>query len=149
MIRIYAAILVLVFSLPLSAAEVILPFSSSEQEQRYNSLIDEIRCMVCQNQNLADSNAELAQDLRSRTYDMIRRGSSDEEILNYMVERYGDFVLYRPPVRTTTLLLWYGPAILLTIAIFAVWRNARRKAKLSSNQLSETERKKVQQLLNQ
>ena len=141
------ALFLLMFSLQLSAAEVILDFDSPKQEQRYKSLIDELRCMVCQNQNLADSNAELAEDLRDRTYDMIRTGASDDEIIDYMVERYGDFVLYRPPVKTSTLLLWYGPALLLLIAVYAVWRHTRRKSQLSPTQISDSQRKKIRQLL--
>ena len=127
------ALFLLMFSLQLSAAEVILDFDSPKQEQRYKSLID--------------SNAELAEDLRDRTYDMIRTGASDDEIINYMIERYGDFVLYRPPVKTSTLLLWYGPALLLLIAVYAVWRHTRRKSQLSPTQISDSQRKKIRQLL--
>ena len=141
------ALLALLFSLQLSAAEVILSFDSPEQEQRYSSLIDELRCMVCQNQNIADSNAELAEDLRNRTYEMIRTGASDDEIISYMVERYGDFVLYRPPVKSSTLLLWYGPVLLLVIAVYAVWRNIRRKSQASPAQISDSQRRKIRRLL--
>ena len=104
-------------------------FTEPAQEARYKSLIDELRCLVCQNQNLADSNAELAQDLRRKTYEMIVAGKSDTEILDYMVERYGDFVLYRPPLRPATVLLWVGPFVILAVGIGVLARVvARRRA---------------------
>ena len=86
-----------------------LKFESSSQESRYKALIAELRCLVCQNQNLADSNAELARDLRLLTYNMIMSGSSDKDIVQFMVSRYGDFVLYRPPFKPSTALLWLAP----------------------------------------
>ena len=137
----------LVYAGAIGAAEVLLKFDSLEQETRYHELIDELRCLVCQNQNLADSNADLAQDLRDRTYKMIRQGDSDDEIIDYMVERYGEFVLYKPPVKTSTLLLWYGPIVILIIAIFFLWRNSRRKSDTSIAALSEAQRRKVKRLL--
>ena len=78
------------------------------------TLAAELRCLVCQNQTLADSNAPLAEDLRNQVREKMRRGASDSEIVDYMVARYGDFVLYRPPLKLTTLLLWFGPLLLLT-----------------------------------
>lgn len=90
-------------------------FDKPEREQAYQALIEELRCLVCQNQNLAESNAELAGDLRQEVYRMLKEGRSREEIVNFMVSRYGDFVLYRPPVRSYTLLLWFGPALLLLL----------------------------------
>ncbi len=118
-----------------SLAEVeLLTFDSPQHEQRYKKLIAELRCLVCQNQNLADSNAELASDLREITYNMIQAGSSDDEIINFMVARYGDFVLYRPPVKKNTILLWTGPFIILLIgvisAVFVIRRRKRQTAPL-------------------
>lgn len=91
----------LLFLVPLvvNARVDVYPFQNPAQEARYKKLIEELRCLVCQNQNLADSNAELAQDMRRVTYEMVSRGESDEQIIAYMVQRYGDFVLYRPPFR--------------------------------------------------
>ncbi len=104
-------------------------FADPAQEARYKVLIDELRCLVCQNQNLADSNAELAQDLRRKTYEMIVAGKSDTEIVDYMVQRYGDFVLYRPPLRPATVLLWVGPFVILAVGIGVLARVvARRRA---------------------
>ena len=129
------------------AAEALLEFSSPQQESRYLDLIDELRCMVCQNQNLADSNAALAQDLRDRTYDMVREGKSDEDIISYMVERYGEFVLYRPPLKMTTMLLWFGPAIFLIIAATTFFIYSRRLRKNPTVELDSEERRQAQQLL--
>ena len=97
-------------------------------EKRLLKLSEELRCLVCQNQNIADSNAELAQDLRREIRTMIGAGKSDKEIIDFMVVRYGDFVLYRPPVKGTTLLLWGGPVVLLVFGIFILVRYQRRRA---------------------
>ena len=98
-------------------------------EKRLQKLSEELRCLVCQNQNIADSNAELAQDLRREVRTMIKDGKSDKEIIDFMVTRYGDFVLYRPPVQGNTLLLWGGPLVLLIVGIIALVRYQRRRAK--------------------
>jgi cytochrome c-type biogenesis protein CcmH len=82
-------------------------------EARMTRITSELRCLVCQNQTIADSNADLAQDLRRQVREMLHRGDSDEKIVAYMTDRYGDFVLYRPPLKLTTLLLWFGPALML------------------------------------
>lgn len=97
-------------------------------EKRLLGLSEELRCLVCQNQNIADSNAELAQDLRREIRGMIKDGKSDKEIIDFMVTRYGDFVLYRPPVQGNTLLLWGGPVALLILGIIALVRYQRRRA---------------------
>jgi cytochrome c-type biogenesis protein CcmH len=90
-----------------------LSFSTAEQEQRFQELTEELRCLVCQNQNLAGSDAPLAQDLRQEIHDMLMDGRSDDEIRSFLVDRYGDFVLYRPAMKGNTLLLWLAPALLL------------------------------------
>jgi cytochrome c-type biogenesis protein CcmH len=96
-------------------------------EKRLQSLSEELRCLVCQNQNIADSNAELAQDLRREIRAMIRDGKSDKEIIDFMVVRYGDFVLYRPPVKGITLLLWGGPVALMLLGLLILVRYLRRR----------------------
>lgn len=96
-------------------------------EARLQALSAELRCLVCQNQSIADSNAELAQDLRNEVRKMIQSGKSDTEIVDFLVARYGDFVLYRPPVKGLTLLLWGGPLVLLAIGLFALIRYLRRR----------------------
>ena len=95
-----------------------ITFNNKNLEQRYYSLIEEIRCLVCQNQSLADSDAPLAQDLRNEIYKMIHSKKSNNQITNYLVERYGDFVLYRPPLKKNTWFLWFGPFLFLAIAFF-------------------------------
>jgi len=97
-------------------------------EQRLIAISEEMRCLVCQNESLAGSRAELAQDLRRELREQIRAGRSDEEIKQYMVSRYGDFVLYRPPVKPTTWLLWLGPFALLLVALALFVRYLRRAA---------------------
>jgi cytochrome c-type biogenesis protein CcmH len=105
-------------------------FDNLEQELRFAELTAELRCTVCQNQNLADSDAPLAQDLRHEIHEMILAGRSDDEIKTFLVERYGDFVLYLPPVQGNTLALWAVPLVLLlggAVAVFFVVRNRNRK----------------------
>lgn len=97
-------------------------------EKRLQKLSEELRCLVCQNQTIADSNAELAQDLRREVRTMIKDGKTDKEIVDFMVVRYGDFVLYRPPVKGITLLLWGGPIALLLIGLFVLQRYVRQRA---------------------
>ena len=127
--------LTLLFALLLGAgaaalAQEPLVFDDAAQEERYNALTLELRCTVCQNQSLADSDAPLAQDLRAEIYEMMMAGRSDEQIKTFMIERYGDFVLYRPPVQGNTLALWVIPVALLflgAVAVFFVVRNHNRK----------------------
>jgi cytochrome c-type biogenesis protein CcmH len=99
---------------------------SPEQARRYQQLTQELRCLVCQNQNIADSNAPLAADLRAQVYAQIRAGRSDEEIKTYAAERYGDFVLYRPPFKAATVLLWLGPLLLVALALAVAALHLRR-----------------------
>jgi cytochrome c-type biogenesis protein CcmH len=110
------------------AADTPFEFADAATEQRYQKLATELRCLVCQNQSLADSHADLAQDLRDEVYRMLNEGRTDEEIVGFLVERYGDFVLYRPPVSGATSLLWFGPVLLLLGAGVVWWRIGRAKA---------------------
>ena len=117
-------------------------------EARLKGLADELRCLVCQNQTIADSSAPLALDLRNQIRTQIAAGRSDDQIRAYMVERYGDFVLYRPPFKATTAVLWLGPALLLVVGIgvfFAIVR--RRRAAGERAPLAEGERAQLQALL--
>jgi cytochrome c-type biogenesis protein CcmH len=107
-----------------------LVFDNDEQEARFTQLTTELRCLVCQNQNLADSDAELAHDLREEIYEMMMAGQSNEQIKTFLVDRYGDFVLYRPEVKANTLALWLMPGILLVlgaIVLFFTVRSRNRK----------------------
>ncbi|MDH3789912.1 MAG: cytochrome c-type biogenesis protein CcmH [Xanthomonadales bacterium] len=104
-----------------------LVFDDPTQEERYNELTLELRCLVCQNQNLADSDAPLAQDLRKEIYDMMMAGQDNEQIKTFLVDRYGDFVLYRPKMEGNTLLLWLMPGILMVIGAIAVFFTVRNR----------------------
>ena len=122
-------------------------FSNAEDEIRYQKMIAELRCLVCQNQNLADSNAELAQDLRAKTFEMVNAGASNNEIAEFMVARYGDFVLYRPPLKGQTLLLWIGPFGILLIALVVFFITIRRSQ--SKTKLPTAARAKAASLLDE
>ena len=145
----FTSILILLSVQQLHAAEVMLEFDSHEQETRFEELLEELRCMVCQNQTLADSNARLARDLRERVYNMVRSGKSNNEIIEHMVERFGDFVLYRPPLKKATVLLWFGPVIFLIIAVSTFWLYSRRTRRKPISDLSPVEREKAQRLLDE
>jgi cytochrome c-type biogenesis protein CcmH len=111
-------------------------------------LAEQLRCLVCQNQTIADSNAALAVDLRRQIREQIAQGKSDSEITGFMVERYGDFVLYRPPVKATTLLLWLGPPVLLLVGFGGLFRHLRaRRKRVETRPLSDEERRQAQVLL--
>lgn len=111
---------------PALAAFEQFEFDTPEQRERYGELTGLLRCLVCQNQTLADSSADLASDLREVVRDMVISGASDEEIIEFMLERYGDFVLFRPPVRGSTYALWAGPFVLMLFALLFLRRLARR-----------------------
>jgi cytochrome c-type biogenesis protein CcmH len=116
-------------------------------EERVITLASELRCLVCQNQTLADSNAPLAVDLRNQIREKMQRGASERDIVDYMVSRYGDFVLYRPPFKATTVLLWAGPALLVIAGLVTLFfRLARRRAEPKA-ELSDDERARAAALL--
>jgi len=117
-------------------------------EKRLLGLSEELRCLVCQNQNIADSNAELAQDLRREIRGMIKDGKSDKEIIDFMVQRYGDFVLYKPPFKTETVILWLGPLVLFVLGLGAFFLNLRsRRSRVDERPLSDAERREAERLL--
>lgn len=116
------------FSLPVQAAIEAYQFESAQVEADYNRLINELRCLVCQNQNLSGSDADLARDLRKQTYEMLSEGKSTQQVIDFMVERYGDFVLYRPQFKSTTYLLWLGPFLLLLAVLIVLVRRLRAPA---------------------
>ncbi len=103
-----------------------LPFADAKEEQRFQHLVRELRCLVCQNQNLADSDAFLAKDLRAEVFELMRSGKTDAEIKSFLTDRYGDFVLYKPPVKPGTWVLWFGPLLILAIGILIARRQLRR-----------------------
>ena len=122
------ALLVPMLSLAQVADPAPLRFQDAHEEQRFHALVTELRCVMCQNQSLADSNAQIAHDLRREVLTLMRQGRSDAQIRDYLVARYGEFVLYKPRVEEKTWLLWFGPALLLLIGGFVVARVVRRHA---------------------
>lgn len=143
-------LVVLLFSLLLSisaqAAIDVYKFDDPKKEKIYLELTDELRCLVCQNQNIAGSNAELAVDMRRKTYEMVSAGQSKQQVADYMADRYGDFVLYKPPFKASTAVLWIGPFIILAVSIWLMLRVIRNRreehetASVSGEQLAEAAR---------
>lgn len=118
------------------AGVTVYQFDSPQQEAQYQALINDFRCPTCQNQNLAGSDAPIAQDLKQKTYEMVKEGRSDSEIRSYMAERYGDFISYKPPVRPSTWILWFFPPVLLVV-LLVVWLYRGRKKARSTLQYTE------------
>src|SRR5690242_9756462 len=135
----FLAVLLLGFSMAVGAQDAAI-------ERRVSHLSHELRCLVCQNQSLAESNAPLAQDLRNQIREQIAAGKSDQDVVDFMVQRYGDFVLYRPPFKASTLFLWAGPFLFLVLGLFFLFRFLRNR-RVPAPQLSEAERATAAKLL--
>ena len=120
-------LLLVIFSAALSAMDP-FEYRSAEEEQRFRHLAAELRCVMCQNQSLADSNAMIAKDLRLELLSLIREGKSDDEIKQFMVSRYTDFVLYKPPMRPSTWLLWFGPLLILVIGAASIFVIVKKRS---------------------
>ena len=147
MVKLFALLLALLAPVPLAHAKEAAPAAADPAlEQRVMMLAAELRCLVCQNQTIADSNAPLAEDLRNQVREKMQQGASDSQIIDFMVERYGDFVLYRPPVKATTLLLWFGPLLLLAAGGLVLLRRLRRRP-APEPELSAAERERARKLL--
>lgn len=112
-----------------SLANTLYPLPSKRQDAQFEHLLKELRCLVCQNQDLADSHASLAEDLRLQVYEMVKDGKSDSEIVNYLTARYGDFILFKPPVKAITALLWFGPFLFLALGLSVAWRFRGKQTK--------------------
>jgi cytochrome c-type biogenesis protein CcmH len=124
------------------------PADDAALERRVQALSEELRCLVCQNQSLADSHADLAIDLKNQVREKFKQGASEKEVIAFMTERYGDFVLYRPPMKATTLLLWFGPALLLVAGLIALFLRLRRRAAVAAEPaLTAEERARAAALL--
>jgi cytochrome c-type biogenesis protein CcmH len=123
--------------------------TESALDKRVTALSQDLRCLVCQNQTIADSQAPLAIDLKNQIREKIAQGMSNDQIIDYMVQRYGDFVLYRPPVKAVTLALWFGPAALLVLGLIVLFRHLarRRRQQNTDTPLTEAEHKRAQALL--
>lgn len=139
---------VLSFSMHAFAAPIeTFKFDSPETEKVFHKLSDELRCLVCQNQNIAESNADLAKDLRLEIYTMLMDGKSEDEIIDFMIQRYGDYVLYRPPFKPMTWLLWLGPLMIFVLGVFFAVRFMKSQSLQSQPEsLSEEEIERVKSL---
>lgn len=145
-------LLMLVVVTPVVLAKEAEPLAADpELEKKVNSITSELRCLVCQNQTIADSHAELAIDLKNQVRGMVKAGQTEDQIKKYMVHRYGDFVLYRPAVKKTTYLLWGGPFLLLVIGLTVLFINLRRRKTLVADDtpLSAEEAQKLNNLLHE
>ena len=142
-----ALALLLATSAPALGAEAVPTEQDPVAQARAVRLSGELRCLVCQNQTIADSNADLAVDLRRQVREQIAAGRSDREIIEFMTTRYGDFVLYRPPLRATTALLWAGPALLLVVGVFVLARIVRARKSTATLPLSDGDRARAERLL--
>jgi len=122
-------------------------FDSPETEKVFHKLSEELRCLVCQNQNIAESNADLAKDLRLEIYTMLQEGKSEDEIVEFMVQRYGDYVLYRPPFKPMTWLLWFGPILIFALGLVFVVRFMKSQSSAAQpSALSEEEIERIKNL---
>mgnify|MGYP000402384289 FL=1 len=149
--RLYAiatAILFFVVASVSIATIDVYEFENSQQEDDFRILVQELRCPKCQNQNIADSNAGLAKDIKDRAYKLLRDGKSRDYITNYMVERYGDFITYRPPVTKNTWVLWFGPLILLVVVVLVLVLRKRTDPKSQgSAHITDEQKQRVGALL--
>ena len=141
-------LIVVTFSLSATAAPIeTFKFDSPETEKVFHKLSEELRCLVCQNQNIAESNADLAKDLRLEIYTMLSDGKSEDEIVDFMVQRYGDYVLYRPPFKPMTWLLWFGPAIVFAFGLVFVVRFMKsQSSKKQVESLSDEDLQRIKNL---
>lgn len=123
----YIVVALWVFMSQVLWANSLYPLETVKQQAQFEHLLKELRCLVCQNQDLADSNAGLAKDLRLQVYTMVKSGKSDNEIISYLTSRYGDFILFKPPVKSITVMLWFGPAFFLLMGCVIFWRTCLRR----------------------
>lgn len=136
------------FSYSSQAAIETFEFENAQQEQTFHELTKILRCPKCQNQNIGDSNAELAKDLRNKTYELVIKGQSKEQIIDYMVARFGNFVRYDPPVTPATIFLWLGPLLFIVFGFLVLLRQIKKQPAKSVD-LDIEEKEKLQQLLKQ
>jgi cytochrome c-type biogenesis protein CcmH len=145
--RVLLALLALYLAATVHAADAPLTAAEPELEAKMLSISSELRCLVCQNESLAASQADLAQDLRMEVYGMMREGKGNDEIVEFLVARYGDFVLYEPPIKPSTYLLWFGPFVLIALGGFLLLRALKRKKTEPEQDLNAAERARIDQFL--
>jgi len=142
-----AVILLTGYTSAMAAGLEVFDFSGNVDEDRYKHLIAELRCLVCQNQSLADSDAGLAHDLRREVWELVDKGKSDSEVKEFLVARYGDFVLYNPPVKPSTYILWFGPFVLLGVGFLVLLRTLKRRSNQTESGFSAEEQDRLKQVL--
>ncbi len=125
-----AAVLLVLVAATATAVDTEAPLETAEQQSLYRKLLEEVRCMVCQNQNLADSDAPLARDMRRELRRMVEEGASEGDVKQFLLDRYGDFALYRPRLAPNTLLLWIGPGVIVLLALGAIALVIRRRMQM-------------------
>ena len=146
--QIVLAITFILFVASLIAATHAQPADDAQLEQRMRNLTQQLRCMVCRNETLADSQADLAADMRQQIREQMKAGRSDQEIIGFLTQRYGDFILYKPPVKMTTYLLWFGPFVLLLGGTAMLYRYVKRRSELIREKpLTADERRRAEELL--
>ena len=146
--RVSILILVLISLLAPALAKEAKPVEDPQIEQRMQALTQQLRCLVCQNETLADSHADLAEDLRKEIREQMKAGKSDREIIAFLTQRYGDFVLYKPPVKATTYLLWFGPFVFLLGGTLLLYRYVKHRREVIQDQpLTAAEHKRAEELL--
>src|SRR5947207_7974181 len=146
--RVFVLILVLISLAAPALSKEAKPAEDPEIEQRMKALTEQLRCLVCQNETLADSRADLAEGLRQEIREQMKAGKSDQEIVAFLTQRYGDFVLYKPPVKSTTYLLWFGPFVLLFAGTGVLYRYLKRRRELIDDKpLTADERKRAEEIL--
>ena len=148
--RIVLLILPVICFATVALAKEARPAEDPQIEQRMRALTEQLRCLVCQNETLADSRADLAEDLRKEIREQMKAGKSDQEIIAFLTQRYGDFVLYKPPVKATTYLLWFGPFVLLFAGTGVLYRYLKKRRELIDEKpLTIDERKRAEEILRQ
>jgi cytochrome c-type biogenesis protein CcmH len=146
--RVSTLILMLVSLAAPALAKEAKPVEDPQIEQRMQALTQQLRCLVCQNETLADSRADLAEDLRKEIREQMKAGKSDQEIIAFLTQRYGDFVLYKPPVKATTYLLWFGPFVLLFGGTLMLYRYVKHRREIIQDQpLTAAEHERAEELL--
>jgi cytochrome c-type biogenesis protein CcmH len=147
--RLFLAILIVYCSPLFTSAKQPMLMNESGVERRVMMLSRQLRCLVCQNETLADSGADLAADLRRQIREQAVAGRTDKEIITFLTDRYGDFVLYRPPVKPSTYVLWFGPFLLLVGGLFGLYRSVKRRSLVKNGRLSAEDRKRARRFLSQ
>ena len=132
---------------PAMAATSTYDFSSPEQEQTFRELTRELRCPKCQNQDIGDSDAELAKDLRDKSYELLQEGKNKQEVIDYMAARYGNFILYKPPFMASTMILWFGPVIVMLVGLWVVVMRTRNKPRHANDGLDAEQAARLKAML--